>query len=198
MTYESFLHYPLLLVEELLIDSKIEWAGKVIGQLRSNEHLSNISTVDTPILERRLVMPGEVQEEEERDDDPFTTLLMFYCDKALEFPQTTVVLGTPADSESEIMLAKNSQLITLFFVVRVHVGIAPSMAPTSPPSPGAGSMAPAPSLGASQRFASTSGGIPIPGGGGHAPMSPTHRSGSLDLWGQYPIMTPKQTIVKKR
>ena len=98
-TYEDFLHFPLLLVEELLIDSKIEWAGKVIGQLRANEHLSNISTVDTPILERRLVMPGEVQEEEERDDDPFTTLLMFYCDKALEFPQTAVVQSTPADSE---------------------------------------------------------------------------------------------------
>ena len=101
-TYEDFLHYPLLLVEELLIDSKIEWAGKVIGQLRANEHLSNISTVDTPILERRLVMPGEVQEDEERDDDPFTTLLMFYCDKALEFPQTSVVQSTPADSEPDL------------------------------------------------------------------------------------------------
>ena len=99
-TYESFLHSPLLLVEELFIDSKIEWAGKVIGQLRANEHLSNISTVDTPILERRLVMPGEVQGEEERDNDPFTTLLMFYCDKALEFPQSTVVLKTPAECES--------------------------------------------------------------------------------------------------
>ena len=84
-------------MEALLIDSKIEWAGKVIEQLRSNEHLSNISTVDTPILERRLVMPGEFGEE--HDDDPFTTLLMFYCDKALEFPQSTIVQGTPAPCE---------------------------------------------------------------------------------------------------
>ena len=72
------------------------------------------------------------------------------------------------------------------------------MAPTSPPSPGAGSMAPAPSLGASQRLASTSVGISVPGAGGNAPMSPTHRSGSLDLWGQYPIMTPKQTFVSRK
>ena len=46
------------------------------------------------------MMPGEVQGEEERDDDPFTTLLMFYCDKALEFPQSSVVQSTPAESES--------------------------------------------------------------------------------------------------
>ena len=69
------------------------------------------------------------------------------------------------------------------------------MAPTSPPSPGAGSVAPAPSLGASQRFASPSVG---PSGGGNAPMSPTHHGRSLDLWGQYPIMTPKQTFVPKK
>ena len=96
-TYEEFLLHPLLLVEELLINSKIEWAGQVIEQLRANENLLDISTMDTPILERRVALPGGLGEE--RDEDPFTTLLMFYCDKALEFPQSTIVQSTPAESE---------------------------------------------------------------------------------------------------
>lgn len=89
--------HPLLLVEALLINSRIEWAGQVIRQLRANEHLADISLADTPILERRLALPGVMGEE--RDGDPFTTLLMFYCDKALEFPQSAIVLSTPAESE---------------------------------------------------------------------------------------------------
>ena len=95
--YEDFLLHPLLLVEALLIDSRIEWAGQVMKQLRANEHLSDISLADTPTLDRRLALPGMVGEE--RDEDPFTTLLMFYCDKALEFPQSAIVQSTPAESE---------------------------------------------------------------------------------------------------
>lgn len=95
--YQVFLLHPLLLVEKLLIDSKIEWAGKVIEQLRANEHLSDISTTDTPLLERRLALAGGLGEE--RDNDPFTTLLIFYCNKAMEFPQSTIVQSTPVESE---------------------------------------------------------------------------------------------------
>ena len=82
-----------------MIDSKIEWAGQVIEQLRANEYLSDISLTDTPILERRLALP--IGMGDDGDDDPFSTLLMFYCDKALEFPHSVIVQSTPAESECE-------------------------------------------------------------------------------------------------
>ena len=49
-------------------------------QLRADEHLPQISTSDSPELEHPPVI-------EDRDRaDPFTSLLMFYSGKALEFP----------------------------------------------------------------------------------------------------------------
>ena len=67
----------------------------MIRDLRLDEHLDNISTSDTPLLDHTPIIISE-----EDTKDPFTTLLMFYMSKSLEFPQavlTASLSATPSE-----------------------------------------------------------------------------------------------------
>lgn len=85
----------MLLVEQLLIDMKIDWACSVIQQLRTSEHLSYINKLDTPILDYTPVIFSD----EDDSHDPFLNTIMYYCIKSLEFPQPILVQNTPAQCE---------------------------------------------------------------------------------------------------
>lgn len=93
--YRGLIMQPMLLVEQLLIDTKIDWACSVIQQLRTSEHVSHINKLDTPILEYTPVAFSD----EEESDDPFLNTIMYYCIKSLEFPQPILVQNTPAQCE---------------------------------------------------------------------------------------------------
>jgi zinc finger FYVE domain-containing protein 26 len=72
--YESLTSQPLLLLEQLLIDMKVEWAGKVFEDLQS-ELNTNINYDES--LKKEI--SGEA----------FDKLLVWYATKALEFNVVT-------------------------------------------------------------------------------------------------------------
>jgi len=86
---------PMLLVEQLLMDVKIDWAVMVIQQLRGNEHMSHIHNTDTPILEPELVKLHGMEESQ----DPFLKTIFFYCVKSLEIPRAIYVPETGQQCE---------------------------------------------------------------------------------------------------
>lgn len=68
----------------------------MIQQLRTDEYVGNIQTLDAPPLEHApLLLPDE----EARD--PFCTLLMFYAARALQFP-LPVLTDTSQPPECEL------------------------------------------------------------------------------------------------
>ena len=76
--YRPLMREPLLIIEQLLIDLKIEWAGKVIKELSNDEYISEIDSKDTPLIDQSI---SNIE-----TTNPFIPLLMFYSEKALEFP----------------------------------------------------------------------------------------------------------------
>lgn len=61
---------------------QIDWAGSVIRQLRSDEHISQLVSLDLPSLDHTPIIISDKELQ-----DPLIVLLMFYTSKALEFPQ---------------------------------------------------------------------------------------------------------------
>lgn len=66
-------------------------AAKVVKELRSDEHIGQLSMKgDTPQLDHTpMALP------EDETQDPFTTIFMFYACKTLDFPPPVIVASTP-------------------------------------------------------------------------------------------------------
>ena len=157
---------PLLIVEQLLMDLKvllycwctfghfwifwgifghfcarlytliqIEWADKVIKELMEDDNIDQIYTDDTPILEPR---PSILTDE---NRDPLTELLMFYAEKALDFPILVGSLGSVCESplpSSPPWLSPSLPSSLLppslsLFPASLHLSLPPSSLPFSPP-----------------------------------------------------------------
>ncbi len=90
--FRCLLHDRYIIPTPLL---QINWAGSVIARLRSDEHISELVTLDPPTLDHTpiILSEGDLQ-------DPFTVLLMFYTSKALDFPQP-VLTRSASQQQSE-------------------------------------------------------------------------------------------------
>ncbi len=81
-------------------------AAGVIRQLRSNKLLYTISTNDTPILDHTPM----IRDEEGGSSDPFSTVLMFYSSRALDFPQPVLIQSTPMQTRKKKNYDNNKNL----------------------------------------------------------------------------------------
>ena len=70
----------------------------MIEELRSSRHLQDITNADMPILDHTPM----IRDEEGGDSDPFAVVLMFYCTRALDFPDAILTAGTPAHCEMSL------------------------------------------------------------------------------------------------
>lgn len=65
---------------------QIESAGKIIKTLSEDDNIMNLDTDDSPVLKHE----PTVLSKQSSNDNPFLILLMFYAEKALEFPVLTL------------------------------------------------------------------------------------------------------------
>ena len=85
--------WPVYLSPSPLPSPEIDWAGLVIQKLRSDEYIGSIHTVDTPLLDHTPLLSDEAK-------DPFTSFLMFYSARSVEFPQP-ILTDTPQTQDCE-------------------------------------------------------------------------------------------------
>ena len=81
--------------------SQIDWAATVIKLLSEDKYFADIDTKEKLNLDQ---LPAVLQGQEEAQN-PFTTLLMFYAKKSLEFPLLSYQ-AIPSDAPGMFFFAK--------------------------------------------------------------------------------------------